>query len=389
MRGEAGLSDTEARHTQRVRERISGEIAAAGGWISFERYMDLALYAPGLGYYSAGAHKLGSGGDFTTAPEISGLFGACVARQCAEVLAGLPGGSILEVGAGSGRLAVDTLTRLAALEQLPTRYFILELSADLRARQRALLRERLPHLEERVQWLDAPPAQPFDGVILVNEVLDALPVARFRWRRAGCEELGVAVADAGFEWSARPAAASLTQACGRLAAAAGGWDDGYVSEYCPRLGAWAAHVVHSLRHGAALWFDYGLPRPHYYLPERHEGTLICHFRQHAHDDPFSRPGLQDISAWVDFTALAEASRACGCELAGFTTQAFFLAGLGIEEEMRIAAQGNEHAFARLANQARQLMLPGEMGERFKVMGWTRGSGHAWSGFALQDLRHSL
>ena len=184
------LSDAETRHTERVCALIRDEIAAAGGWISFERYMDLALYAPGLGYYSAGARKLGSGGDFTTAPEISGLFGACLAQQCAEVLSAVAGGSILEVGAGSGRLAVDIMTRLEALERLPDRYYILEVSADLSARQRALVHAHIPHLEPRMQWLEAPPLKPFDGVILANEVLDALPVVRFRWCAGACEEPG-------------------------------------------------------------------------------------------------------------------------------------------------------------------------------------------------------
>jgi SAM-dependent MidA family methyltransferase len=388
MGSDEGISDDELRHTERVRQLIAGEIAAAGGWISFERYMDLALYAPGLGYYSAGARKLGAGGDFTTAPEISSLFGACIARQCAEIL-GERTGAIMEVGAGTGRLAVDVLGRLEALERLPARYTILEVSADLRDRQRSLLRERIPHLLDRVRWLDAPPEAPFDGVILANEVLDALPVARFRWHEAACEEMGVACAEGLFEWSARPSSPAMTETCRRLAAAAGGWDDGYVSEYCPRLTSWTQTIAHALREGAVLWFDYGLPRPQYYLPERHEGTLICHFRQRAHDDPFFHPGLQDISAWVDFTALAEACSAAGCELAGFTTQAYFLAGLGIDREMHSAAAENENQFARLANQARQLMLPGEMGERFKVMAWTRGCHAELSGFGLQDLRHSL
>jgi SAM-dependent MidA family methyltransferase len=388
MGSDGGISDDELRHTERVRQLIAGEIAAAGGWISFERYMDLALYAPGLGYYSAGARKLGAGGDFTTAPEISSLFGACIARQCAEIL-GERTGVIMEVGAGTGRLAVDVLGRLEALERLPALYTILEVSADLRDRQRSLLRERIPHLLDRVRWLDAPPEAPFDGVILANEVLDALPVARFRWHEAVCEEMGVACAEGLFEWSARPSSPAMTETCMRLAAAAGGWDDGYVSEYCPRLTSWTQSMVHALREGAVLWFDYGLPRPQYYLPERHEGTLICHFRQRVHDDPFFHPGLQDISAWVDFTALAEACSAAGCELAGFTTQAYFLAGLGIDREMRSAAAENENQFARLANQARQLMLPGEMGERFKVMAWTRGCHAQLSGFGLQDLRHSL
>jgi SAM-dependent MidA family methyltransferase len=389
MRHEVGLSTEEAEHTERLREFIAGDIAAAGGWVSFERYMDLALYAPGLGYYSAGARKLGRDGDFTTAPEISPLFGACIAKQCDEVLREIAGGSILEVGAGTGRLAVDTLARLETLGRLPAQYTILEVSADLRDRQYQLALRCVPHLLERISWLDAPPQDPFDGVILANEVLDALPVARFRWHENGCDELGVASSDGGFGWSARPSNSAMAETCRLLAMAAGGWEGGYVSEYCPRLGAWARNVVQSLRRGAVLWFDYGLPRSQYYLPERQDGTLICHFRQRAHENPFIHPGLQDISAWVDFTALAEACGPADCELAGFTTQAYFLAGLGIDREMRDIAGEDDNQFARLANQARRLMLPGEMGERFKAMAWTRGVQRELSGFVLQDLRHTL
>jgi SAM-dependent MidA family methyltransferase len=368
---------------------LAVQIAAAHGWLGFEQFMDAALYAPGLGYYSAGAHKLGAGGDFTTAPEISPLFGACVARQCAEVLGALETGSILEIGAGSGRLAVDVLSRLEALGQLPARYSILEISADLRERQRARIGQHLPHLLERVQWLDRPPAQPFAGVVLANEVLDALPITRFRWHRDRVEEIGVVMHDGRFDWEPRPAGAATTAACRRLAQAGGDWDEGYVSEYCPRLAAWTRSVTGCLRAGAALWFDYGLPRSQYYLPERHEGTLLCHFRHRAHGDPFLYPGLQDITAWVDYTALAEASRDAGFSLAGFTTQSFFLAGLGVDHEMRALAGDDANEFARLANQARQLMMPGEMGERFKAMAWLRGLNLRLSGFALQDLRHTL
>jgi SAM-dependent MidA family methyltransferase len=389
MRHEAALSPDEVRHTERVRSFIADEIAKAAGWISFECFMDLALYAPGLGYYRAGARKFGGSGDFTTAPEISSLFGACIAQQCAEIFGEVVSGSILEVGAGTGRLAVDTLTRLETLGRLPEEYFILEVSADLRERQHDLVRECIPHLLPRVRWLNVPPDDPFDGVILANEVLDALPVARFRWHESECEELGVAVSNGLFMWSARPAGPEMTETCSQLAAAAGGWEGGYVSEYCPRLGAWTRSVVRCLRKGAVLWFDYGLPRPQYYLPERQDGTLICHFRQRAHENPFIHPGLQDISAWVDFTALAEACSAARCELAGFTTQAYFLAGLGIDREMRFLAGENDGRFARLANQAKRLMLPGDMGERFKAMAWTRGVRRELSGFALQDLRHAL
>lgn len=389
MRGDAALSPDEIEHTERVHALVAREIAAASGWISFERYMELVLYAPGLGYYSAGARKLGAAGDFTTAPEISRLFGACVAQQSAQVLRHCGGGSILEVGAGTGRLAVDVLARLESLGCLPDRYFILEISADLRERQRALIGGRFPRLADRVSWVDEPPNEPFDGVILANEVLDALPVARFRWDRTACQQLGVVFAHGEFSWAERRASTEMTRALSALAEAGGGWEDGYVSEYCPRLEPWARKILSSLRRGAVFWFDYGLPRAHYYLPERHEGTLICHFRHRARADPFAHPGLQDITAWVDFTALAEACLAVKCELAGFTTQAYFLAGLGIDREMRELAGDDENHFARLANEARQLMLPGEMGERFKAMAWTRDIERDLAGFALQDLRHTL
>ena len=383
------LNDLQQRHLARVHEYLVEQIAAAG-WLSFERFMDIALYAPGLGYYSAGAHKLGADGDFTTAPEVSRLFGACVARQCAQVLSALGTGDILEIGAGSGRLAADILLRLDTLGTLPDNYWILDLSADLRERQRRHIARYLPpHLQARVRWLDQPPEEPFDGLILANEVLDALPVARFRWYADHVEELGVVIDDGRLAWAARPASPALADACRRLSKAGGAWDDGYVSEYCPRLTAWAHSVTRSLRAGAALWFDYGLPRSQYYLPERHEGTLLCHFRQRAHGDPLLYPGLQDITAWVDYTLLAEASRTAGFVLSGFATQGYFLAGCGVDQEMQLMASADDTQFARLANEARQLMLPGEMGERFKAMAWLRRLDGPLSGFALQDLRHTL
>jgi len=387
----AELGELERAHVERVRERIAAEIDAAGGWIGFDRYMELALYAPGLGYYSAGAHKLGPGGDFTTAPEISRLFGGCVARQCAEILGALGRGSILEIGAGSGRLAADVLSRLDALGCVPERYLVLEISADLRERQRRNIADAVPHLARRVEWLDAPPDVAFDGVVLANEVLDALPVTRFRWRPGaeGCEEMGVARDGLRLEWAPRAGSEALAAECALLAQAGGGWEEVYTSEYCERLTAWTAAVTASHRTGLALWIDYGLPRRHYYFPERRDGTLICHFRQRAITDPFAAPGLLDISAWVDFTRLAQASAACGYALAGYTTQAHFLAGLAIDAEMQHLAAADPTRFARLANEARTLLLPGEMGERFKAMAWMRGMESALPAFQVQDLRHTL
>jgi SAM-dependent MidA family methyltransferase len=383
------LDSTAAEHAGRVRDYLLGEIDAAGGWLSFERFMDLALYAPGLGYYSSGAQKLGSGGDFITAPELSALFGACVAVQCAEILSELRTGCILEIGAGSGRLAADILARLESSGKLPHRYWILEVSADLRQRQRHHFEQHLPHLLDRVEWLDMPPQQGFDGVVLANEVLDALPVARFRWHGDAVQELGIVSRAQRFAWESRPASEALTDKCRTLMAAAGAWEDGYISEYCPRLAAFAQAVTRPLRRGAVFWFDYGLPRAQYYLPERHEGTLIGHFRHRTLEDVLFYPGLADITAWVDFTALAEASRSSGFDLAGFTTQAHFLAGTGIDAEMQRLAASDDARFARLASEARQLMLPGEMGERFKAMAWLRKMDRPLSGFALLDLRHTL
>jgi len=383
------LSAAELAHTRRMGERIAAEIRAADGWISFERYMDLALYAPGLGYYAAGARKLGPGGDFVTAPEISRLFGGCVALECAGVLSQLGAGSIMEIGAGTGALAADLLLRLEALGRLPARYLILEVSADLRERQQEALRTRAPHLERRVEWLDGPPAETFDGIVLANEVLDALPVARFRWSPGRCEELGVAVEHDRLVWAARAAPSALEETCRSLEQSAGGWDEGYASEYCARLPDWTLAVTRPLQNGAVLWIDYGLPRSQYYLRERRDGTLLCHFRQRVHADPFLYPGLSDITAWVDFTRLAEAGAAAGFSVAGFTTQTYFLSALDIDREMRHLAGADQTRFARLANEARRLLLPGEMGERFKAMAWLKGRELALRGFALKDLRHTL
>jgi SAM-dependent MidA family methyltransferase len=317
------------------------------------------------------------------------LFGACVAVQCAEIFRELHSGCVLEIGAGSGRLAADILERLETEGRLPERYSILEISADLRERQRAYLGQRLPHLLARVEWLDQPPGQPFEGVILANEVLDALPVARFRWRHGAVDEMGVAISGGEFIWAARPADAAMTRISNELSARGDPWDEGYTSEFCPRMSAWVESVTLPLARGAVLWFDYGLPRAQYYLPERRDGTLVCHYQHRMSSDPFVHIGLQDITAWVDFTRVAEAGRDAGLELAGFTTQAHFLAGLGLDREMRLAAAGDENLFARLANQARQLLLPGEMGERFKVMACLRAMDLPLSGFNLLDLRHTL
>jgi SAM-dependent MidA family methyltransferase len=410
------LSPEEEEHSRAVSALIAERVREAGGWIPFERFMELALYAPGLGYYSAGSVKLGPGGDFVTAPEISDLFSRCVARQCAQVLG--DGGEILELGAGTGRMAAVILQSLAAAGKLPARYAILEVSADLAQRQQERL-GRLPReIRERVVWLDRLPERPIDGVILANEVLDALPCRRFTLKGGAVTELGVALecdvmgaaAASTISTASREDASQdanvITEDASVIAEREHAPDaeledagaalmrelpaalpEGYTSEICLRVAPWIAGVGACLGRGLMLLFDYGLPRAHYYHPQRTEGTLRCHFKQRVHDDPYVNLGVQDITAWVDFTRVAEAGLACGLDVAGFCTQAAFLLATGVER--LVAESGDPVEHARLAGEARRLLLPGEMGEAFKVMALTRELDVALEGFALQDLRHSL
>ena len=379
----------EEEHAGRMRKHLRAEIAAHEGFLPFDRYMQEALYAPALGYYSAGARKLGAQGDFTTAPESSVLFGRCVAAQCEEVLHTLGQGRILELGAGSGRLAFDVLTELARRNCLPERYAILEVSPDLRQRQRELLATLPVPLAERVEFLDRPPQLPWHGVLLANEVLDALPCELFALRAGGVVERGVGVGAAGeFIWRERPAPLALASAVAHvLATLPEALPAEYESEVCLRVGPWVAAVTATLGQGVALFIDYGLPRAQYYHPERSTGTLRCHYRQRAHDNPFFLPGLQDLTAWVDFTRVAEAADACGLEVVGFTTQAAFLLGTGIEAQVASAPEGL--ARARLASLARTLLMPEQMGEAFKVMALGRGWDAPLAGFAHQDLLSRL
>lgn len=259
----------------------------------------------------------------------------------------------------------------------------------MRERQRGLIAAELPQLQHRVRWLDQPPESGFRGAIIANEVLDALPVARFGWWPDRVEEWGVGIDAAQFVWVPRAAEASLQLAVRELAAFTEEWQGGYRSEVCLRLREWTASVTRCVDAGVVLWLDYGLPRAHYYLPERREGTLIGHYRQQAVEDVLAIPGLQDITAWVDFTALAHSGEAAGFDVVGFTTQALFLAGLDLETEMRHLSHGDDAVFARLAGQARKLLMPGEMGERFKVMAWARDVDVDLRGFTIRNLLHSL
>ena len=384
----SGDSPTAA-HAERVLRLIRERIAAAGGWLPFSTFMELALYAPGLGYYSAGSVKLGAAGDFVTAPEVSDLFSACVARQCAPVLA-TTGGGVLELGAGTGRMAGTVLETLDALGALPDRYLILEVSADLRERQQARLAALPGKLRERVQWLDRLPEKPVRGVLLANEVLDALPVERFVVRARAMRALGVSLGpDDMLIAREHPADRELAAAgAALLEALPHSLPEGYVSELSLRVAPWLAALGERFAQGVMLLFDYGLPRAQLYHPQRTQGTLRCHARHSAHDDPFVDVGLQDITAWVDFTAVAEAASDAGLDVLGFTTQAAFLLGTGIES---LVAAGEPSAVerARRAGEACRLLLPGEMGEAFKVMALGVGYDRALAGFEVRDLRDSL
>lgn len=393
-------------HSRRVEAHVLAAIEEAGGWLAFDRYMETVLYAPGLGYYAAGARKFGAGGDFVTAPELTPLFGRALAGAVARAAASLgeSAWALLEFGGGTGALADALLGALADARCLPARHLMLEVSPDLRARQR----ERLADTPGggRVHWLDVLPPAPLTGVILANEVLDALPVTRFRIASAGGEgervqALGVVRAPAppsnprpgqrlALAW--RPADAALHEEVAALETRLGApLPPGYQSELAPRRSAWLASVATRLTRGALLLVDYGVGEREYFRHDRRDGTLLCHYRHRAHDDVLFHPGLQDITAWVDFTAIATQARHAGLTVAGFTHQAGFLLGNGFATLANAALAQAADARARYAIAAacRRLLLPGEMGERFRVLALTRGDDVVVPGLGAPDLRHTL
>lgn len=391
--------DAEAqRASDTLVSRIRDDIAAAGGWIGFDRFMELALYTPGLGYYSGGARKFGASGDFVTAPELTPIFSRTLAAQAQQILA-LCAPHIIEVGAGSGRLATDLLLELELRGCLPDSYRILDLSGELRERQRATLGERAPHLVARVDWLDRLPER-FDGLVLANELLDALPVHLVCWGKEndpeGIFERGVTWANGGenrgqngaFAWQDRPAQERVLKRAQRISA------DyplpvGYVSEIGLAAGDWTAEWGRILGRGALLLIDYGFPRHEFYHPQRASGTLMCHYRHHAHAEPFYLPGLQDITAHIDFTAIIEAGHGAGLELLGYTTQAAFLLNNGLTGILARTPVENAERYLPQAQAVQTLVSPAEMGELFKVMALGKGIDEALAGFALGDRSASL
>ena len=376
----------ELAHAARLEAVLRDEIARDGA-LDFARFMQLALYAPGLGYYSAGRTKLGAAGDFTTAPELGDLFARCVARAIAPVLAETRG-DVLEIGGGSGALAADLLLALARLDALPARYLLLETSAELRARQRETIAARAPAHLARCSWIEAAPDAPWQGALVANEVFDALPVRAFQRDADRVHARAVEWRDGRFAWTLRPADAALAARVDALAAGSP-WPAPYRSELCELLPAWIAEVTRTLARGIALFVDYGYPRREYYLPERREGTLVAHYRHRAHDDVLLWPGLADITAFVDFTAVAEAGHAAGLDVVAYLSQAQFLFANGLAAELEESTRLPDRERLLLAQQAKRLTLPGDMGERFQAIAFARALDPELLPFAALDRSHRL
>ena len=369
-----------------LKRRIIDEIEAAGGWIGFDHFMELALYAPCMGYYSGGAQKFGAAGDFVTAPEISSAFSQTLATQAVQIMAN-SAPLIVEVGAGSGRLAADLLLELERRNTLPERYAILDLSGELRERQRKTVSERAPHLLGRVQWLDSLP-ETFEGLVLANELLDAMPVHLVLWDDAAILERGVSTKNGELVWSDRPATGRVLEKAQAIAEEFA-LPPGYLSEICLASADWTASWARILNKGALLLIDYGFPRHEFYHPQRATGTLMCHYRHHAHGEPFLLPGLQDITAHVDFTAIVEAGFNAGLELLGYTTQATFLLNCGLADILARTPAEDLMRYLPQAQAAQKLISPAEMGELFKVIALGKGVENTLVGFAQGDRCETL
>jgi len=395
--------DAAKRHSHALATQIAQLCQSRGGAIAFSEFMQQALYAPGLGYYSGGLQKFGASGDFITAPEVSSLFSQCLARQIADVLKGVVGEGlageavspgILELGAGSGVMAADILLAMEQLETLPERYLILELSAELRQRQQNCIRQKAPHLLDRVSWLDALPEQVFNGVVVANEVLDAMPVECFKIAGGEVEALMISYDGESLQPTYIKANAAMCEQVSVIEARLKETrehplPDDYCSEYNPAIKPWLDSLYRVLNRGMVLLIDYGYPVHEYYHDERFSGTLMCHYQHRAHTNPLWYPGLQDITAFVDFTDVAYCAVAAGFDISGYTTQAAFLMGCGLAElhEQQVTDEVKNQVM--LSQQIKTLTLPSEMGERFKAMVLTKNYDEPLRGFAMQDLRNRL
>lgn len=372
---------------------IKNEIDKNDGVISFARYMELALYAPGLGYYAAGSAKLGEEGDFVTAPEISPLFSQALAKAILPALNSEQ--IILEVGAGRGRMAADVLLYLKQQNKLPKEYWILELSADLRERQKVTIEETIPDFIANVKWLDSLPDQ-FSGVVLANELLDAMPVQLFQKKENDINEVNVVWQDDKFSFQLKSSFDQrLVHRVKNIETELGvEFDSGYVSEINFAAEDWLKSISESLQQGVIILIDYGFPRHEYYHAQRDQGTLMCHYRHRTHPDVFVYPGLQDITAHVDFTAMADAALESDLKVMGYTNQVSFLMGAGLLELATLDGESDEannnleHQI-EVASQIKKLTLPHEMGELFKVIGFSKNSNIRLPAFEFRDLREYL
>ena len=376
-----------SRHSVAVARHLRGKIEDAGGVLPFDQYMDMALYAPGLGYYATGTRKFGQGGDFVTAPEIGPLFGRCLAHEVGLVLETIDDACLLEFGAGSGALAQSLIEALSADGRLPSRYCILEISPDLRERQRQRLEPLAEHHGLKIEWLEQLPDEPLQGVILANEVVDAFAVTRFCVIQGRPWRAGISIDGDGFAWEwiddldPDSGAAKIVQQYELV--------EGYISEVSPRAQAWIHALGVSLQRGLALVIDYGFPAREYYLPERSQGTLRCHYQHRAHNDPLILPGIQDVTCHVNFSALAEAGRTAGFDVLGYTSQESYLLALGLLDLATPQPEDDENVMLSRAAEVKQLILPSQMGEAFKVMALGKNIEQALAGFKLRDRSSSL
>ena len=381
----------ERAHSEKLSALIRDEIGACGA-LPFSRFMELCLYAPGLGYYSAGRTKFGAAGDFVTAPELGSLFARCIAGALAPTLRDLgEAADFLELGGGSGAFALAAMQELAALDAVPRQYLILEPSADLRERQREHIAAGLsPELAARFEWILRPPQENWRGVLFANEVIDALPVTRFSVQDGQFHEEHVTVDGERFVRIDRPADALIAGALRHVERTLDApFANGYRSEILPQLPYWMQAVLGSLEAGVALFVDYGYPRREFYLPQRDDGTLVCHYRHRAHADPLHWPGLQDITAFVDFTALAEAGVGAGLDFVGYAPQGQFLLASGLPALIADFPESIEPERLRLVAETKRLTLPGDMGERFQAIAFSRGVEGALPGLRAFDLSRRL
>jgi len=373
--------------SQRVSQLLRSQIEQADGHLSFSQFMHTCLYTPEDGYYQSTRPKFGSQGDFITAPEISPLFGDCIAHMCADALKQIPAACLFEFGAGSGHLAADILGTLATQYDLYPDYKILELSSALQQRQRETLQRRCPDCYDQVAWLSALPETPFTAIILANEVLDAIPFDRFIIKNQQIHELHVVEHEQQFAWQMYPANIDLNEQIKDLVPHL---PDDYVSEYAPQSRAWLHSLADLLEQGLMLLIDYGTEQADYYHPQRNQGSLRCFYKHHVHGDPFLYTGLQDITTHVNFTDIAETALKADLQVAGYTTQAYFLLDNGLSQQLEQYASQLKHSeYLAYAQQAKQLILPDNMGERFKVMLLQRNMDDYFAPGFKQDLRIKL